>query len=556
MVPESMVVCYNLETPMRDGTLLRGDLYRPAGEGRWPVLLLRSVFRKRDMSRAFYQYDPAVYVRRGYAVFIQDVRGLGESDGEFDRFTADGPDGYDTVEWLAARPWCTGAVGMFGSYFAGYLQIMAALENPPHLKAVCPMQTSVSINRDCDTRGFLFSSHIGWCMSRLLNRLRDGRYDPETTARMLPKLLEWIRDYPRSQLSCLPLDSMPALRDTPFPLLKDYRRHLLEGFDDFDLLHKEGRDADLSAMKIPAFYVAGWYDSSRTPLIDHCMTQRSAGVDSRVLIAPWQPGEPPARPDSALENGESAVDLPAEIASWFDYHLKGSPAPSFPPVRYYDIAGGPCFAGGAWPAFPACRRFFPADMTVRPSAGTGTVSFRHFPADPLPYRGYGASALPDPADPRTVVFITDPLPEDLPVRGLVRADILFSADVRDADVMLSLGDLAPGSAGAPPESGKLFRFCDGAVRAGYAQGWDRRPLSPGEKRSAEILLGHVCYTLRAGHRLVAEFAGSAFPKYDVNHGTGARPASDPDAVDSTVTLYASDRSAFRIDLPVSGSGGA
>lgn len=57
-------------------------------------------------------------------MYIQDVRGLGKSDGEFDRFTADGKDGYDTIEYLARQPYCDGGVGMMGSYFSGYLQIM------------------------------------------------------------------------------------------------------------------------------------------------------------------------------------------------------------------------------------------------------------------------------------------------------------------------------------------------------------------------------------------------------------------------------------------------
>lgn len=550
MSSESMLCLYNLETPMRDGTILRGDLYRPAEDGCWPVLLLRTVFRKRDFSRSFLQYDPAYYVRRGYAVFIQDVRGLGESDGEFDRFTADGPDGYDTVEWLAAQTWCTGAVGMFGSYFSGYLQIMAALEAPPHLRAVCPMQTSVSINRDCDNRGFLFSSHIGWCMSRLISRLHDGRYDPETTKRMLPRLLSWLRDYPVSQLSALPLSSMPALQDTPFPLLEDYRRHLLEGFDDFTLLHKEGRDADLTRMKVPAFYVAGWYDSSRTPLIDHCMTQRRCGVDSRVLIAPWQPGEPPARPDSALENGVYAVDLQSEFVSWFDHFLKDAPSPDFPPVRYFTPSGASCFSGTVWPSSSASYRVDLADMTLLsdlPDTHAAGVSFRHFPAKPLPYPGYGVSRLPDTADERRLIFISGPLSEDLCVCGLVRASVLLSSDARDADVMLSLGDLAPGESFA---ASRFFRFCDGAVRASYAAGWNRQPLQTGEIRPAEILLGHVRYTIPSGHRLVAEFSGSAFPKYDVNHGTCARPASDPVMVNSCVTLYPENRDGFFLDLPL------
>ncbi|MBR6219387.1 MAG: CocE/NonD family hydrolase [Clostridia bacterium] len=539
-----MLCLYDLETPMRDGVLLRGDLYRPAGDGRWPVLLLRTVFRKRDMGRSFQQYDPSYYVRRGYAVFIQDVRGLGESDGEFDRFTADGPDGYDTVEWLAAQPWCTGDVGMVGSYYAGYLQLMAALEAPPHLRAICPMQTSVSINRDCDNRGFLFASHVGWCMSRLVNRLRDGRYDEATTSEMLPKLLKWLGDYPLSQLSVMPLERMPALRDTPFQLLRDYRRHLLEGFDDFDLLHKEGRDADLTGVRTPAFYVCGWYDSSRTPLIDHCMTQRRAGVDSRVLVAPWKPGEPPARPDSALENGVYAVDLQAEIVAWFDHWLKGGPAPKFPPVRCFDISGGAPFEGDRWPEAPKAARFYLTEGgALSEAAGApGTASFSHDPRNPLPYRGYGRSAPFSDGDGRALLFTSAPLQADLPVCGLVRATVTVSATARDADIMLCLMDVAP--------DGTCFRVCDGATRASYARGWTREPLSPGEKREIEVLLGHVRYTLGRGHRLAAEFCGSAFPKYDVNHGTCARPAADGEAVASRTTLHFGGAARAFIDLPV------
>lgn len=542
MSPEGMLCLYNLETPMRDGTLLRGDLYRPAAEGRWPVLLLRSVFRKRDMGRSFQQYDPSFYVRRGYAVFIQDVRGLGESDGEFDRFTADGPDGYDTVEWLAEQPWCDGSVGMIGSYFAGYLQIMAALEAPPHLKAVCPMQTSVSINRDCDNRGFLFASHIGWCMSRLVNRLRDGRYDPETTRTWLPRFLAWLKDYPVSQLSVFPLKDMPALQDTPFPLLKAYARHLLDGFDDFDLLHREGRDADLTRMKVPAFFVSGWYDSARTPLIDHCMAQRRAGVDSRVLIAPWRQGDSPARADSALESGENAVDLQAEITAWFDHHLKGMPSPEFPPVRYFDIAGGPCFCGTEWPPEASCLRLYPAEtlsLAADPPEG-GMVSFLHDPRNPLPYRGFGPSALVPVEDERVIVFTSAPLAEDVSVCGLVRAGVSLSSEARDADVMLSLADVAP--------DGRVTRICDGAVRAGYADGWQRHPLEPGVPRDAEILLGYLRYTFRKGHRIAAEYCGSGFPKYDVNHGTGRRPAEDAEAVVSHTRLHMGNSA--DIDLPL------
>ena len=97
-----MICSFDHGIAMRDGVMLRGNLFRPGDRAKHPVLLLRTVFRKDWMSRGYGQYDPAFWVRHGYAVYIQDVRGLGASQGEFDRFTSDGPDGYDTIEALAA----------------------------------------------------------------------------------------------------------------------------------------------------------------------------------------------------------------------------------------------------------------------------------------------------------------------------------------------------------------------------------------------------------------------------------------------------------------------
>lgn len=529
MCSQSMLCTYQVETPMRDGVVLRGDLYRPANEGRYPVLLMRTVFRKDLMSRAFYQYDPSFFVKRGYAVFIQDVRGLGASDGEFDRFTADGPDGYDTIEWLAAQPFCDGHVGMFGSYFAGYLQIMAAKENPPHLKALCPMQTSVSINRDCDNRGFLFSSHVGWCMSRLVNRLMDGRYDKATTDHYLPLFRDYISHYFRTLLPVWPVEDMPVLKDNPFPLLEDYKRHLLHGFDDFDLLHKEGRDLDVSAIKTPALYISGWYDSSRTPLVDHCMAQRRAGVDSRVLIAPWKPGEMPVRPDSALENGVYTVDIQEDMAAFFDHWLKDAPAPAYAPVRYYDIAGG-MMEGDAWPPAHANEPWYLAQdngLCLQPGA-EGCNTYLHDPRQPLPFTGYGRCALPQ-ADSKRLVYQSQPTDRSRIIEGLVKAKMFVSSTAKDCDVMLSLMDVGP--------DGSCFRICDGATRLSYADGWDRKPLQTGKTYEVEILLGHVRYTLPQGHSLAVECTGSAFPKYDVNHGTCQHPATDADGVESLNTLH-------------------
>ena len=546
MHPYGMLCSFNIETSMRDGVTLRGDLYRLCAQGKYPLLLWRTIFRKNTLARSFGQYDPAFFVRNGYAVFIQDARGLGESDGEFDRFTADGKDGYDTVEWLATQDFCDGNVGMIGNYFAGYLQLMAAAEQPPHLKAICPMQTSVSINRDCDNRGFLFYSHIGWCISRQISRLRDGRYDEKTTQRYLPFLLEYIRNYSEPLLH-RPLCDMPAIKDTPFPLLKDYFKCLVEDYDNLDMIHREGRGMDLSGMKIPALYCTGWYDSSRNSVIDHCRAQRENGTGSEVLIAPWRGGDVPARADSALETGEIVVDIQGEMLSWFDHWLKGVQRSAPKPYRYYDVADAAFWQGDDWlEAENGCRTLYLHDGNIlshhAPGENETADSYHHDPDHPLPFVPIGAAGIRLDARPEALLYKSEPLDMASRIRGLVRARLFVSADVLDADVILRLIDLKP--------DGSTFVVCDGATRCRYRNGWTSEPLEKEKVYEIEVLMGHMLYTMQPGHRLLLEITGSAFPKYDVNNSTAKRPAFDTDAVKACVSVHHTGLHASALLLPI------
>lgn len=543
MAVSEMRCRFNVEIPMRDGTILRGDLYIPELARPCPALLMRTVFRKKWMGRAFGQYDPGFFTRNGYAVLFQDVRGLGESDGEFDRFTADGRDGYDTIEWMAAQPWCNGQIGMMGNYYAGYLQLMAARENPPHLRAICPMQTSVSINRDCDNRGFLFSSHIGWCISRQINRLMDGRYSAEVTGKYLPLLQAAIRDYPTVQLSALPICEMPLLKDAPFPIFQDYVRHLLEGYDDLSLLEKEGRNLDTSQLQTPAFYISGWFDSARTPMLEHCVRQRRMGVESQVLIAPWKVGESPARADSALEDGLCTLDLQQEMLTWFDWHLKGIAA-NVQPIRYFDIAAPGGYMGSSWPEGEACRTLFLNGRQALSDEADNAASallYLHDPARPLPYQPFGPCAYPQ-TDARRVLCVSEPVDAAQRICGLVRARMYVSATTKDADVMLTLLDVAP--------DGQCFAVCDGATRARYRQDWVSRPLEPGQVVCLEVLMGQTLYTLAPGHRWALALYGSAFPKYDVNHCTAERPAHDGRMLPSEITVHCGRQTPSSLLLPL------
>ncbi len=142
---QSMVVSHNVMVAMRDGVRLATDIYRPAladgsaAPGPHPVILVRTSY---DKSSAAMVVNPVarVFVGHGYAVALQDLRGRGISEGTGQYFHManinEGKDGYDTIEWIAAQPWCNGRVGMVGSSHLGIVQNVAALHRPPHLKAL------------------------------------------------------------------------------------------------------------------------------------------------------------------------------------------------------------------------------------------------------------------------------------------------------------------------------------------------------------------------------------------------------------------------------------
>src|SRR5262249_35220348 len=118
--------------PMRDGTRLALDLYFPSSpSNNLPVILVRTLYNK-----AIFGPGAGFWTARGYVYAVQDVRGRFRSEGRFEPSPLEGPDGFDTIEWLARQPWCSGKVGTIGKSYDGMVQWQAAVERPPHLAAM------------------------------------------------------------------------------------------------------------------------------------------------------------------------------------------------------------------------------------------------------------------------------------------------------------------------------------------------------------------------------------------------------------------------------------
>jgi uncharacterized protein len=161
---------------VRDGTILRVNVFRPEAPGRYPVIMSAHPYGKDHLLRRYWfgyppplMYrlmrqpssvrfsawtsweapDPAYWVPRGYVVVNCDLRGFGHSDGEGTLLTeAEAQDYYDLIEWAAAQPWSTGRVGLNGVSYLAITQWRVAALRPPHLRAICPWEGFTDVYRD------------------------------------------------------------------------------------------------------------------------------------------------------------------------------------------------------------------------------------------------------------------------------------------------------------------------------------------------------------------------------------------------------------------------
>ena len=146
-------VVFERNVPMktRDGVTLHADIYRPQGDGKYPVLLQRTPYDKNGAS-AFAHRAAA----HGFLVVVQDVRGRYTSEGEWYPFKHETDDGYDTIEWASTLPNSNGKVGMFGGSYVGATQMLASIGHPPHLAGICPVVTASNYHENWTYQGGAF----------------------------------------------------------------------------------------------------------------------------------------------------------------------------------------------------------------------------------------------------------------------------------------------------------------------------------------------------------------------------------------------------------------
>ncbi len=520
---------------MRDGVVLRADVYRPAGEGRWPVLLARTCYGKATWPAWI---DPVrTAAEDGYAVVVQDIRGSFASDGEFFPFFSDIEDGYDTVEWCAEQPWSNGKVGMFGSSAVAYTQLLAALAKPPHLVAIAPFQTWSSFGRGCvfDPSGAFSMYTQEWV---LLQALIDPRKRTDSPARH-QAVAEAMADIGRVHLH-RPLSEHPVLPRE----IAEYYYEWLEHPDHDEYWQRLDVAGRWHELEVPALHLAGWFDRFCLPTFDNYMQMRDAGhAPQRIVAGPWPHGIPVQTAcDDAFYGPRAWVDARALVLRWYDHWLQGKDNGVLdkPPVRVFVQGEDEWRDLVEWPSGGGLELHLRArgrPTEEAPAEGEKPDAYVHDPADPVPSTPGGLARPRGPLDQRPIeerddvlVYTSDSLAEALEIIGPVTASLFAATSAVDADWAVKLVDVRP--------DGYARRVCDGYCRARYRESQARPSLlEPGRAYEYEIRLLPTAYRFLAGHRIRVEVASSSFPGCDANLGIGGPFTEDAAGVRAEQTVF-------------------
>jgi len=555
------VVDSNVAVPMRDGVVLRATVLRPAATGRFPVLVYRTPYGAASAVATYSTFRRAV--ARGYAVVAQDVRGRYRSAGRFDPYRQEGKDGYDTIEWAAAQPWSTGDVGTFGLSYPGAVQWLAAVEAPPHLKAMVPAMTFSRPTNFWYAGGMPDLSWPSWIWFNIAPdvRVRDGLPGPRTSREARRT---WAAVEPRF-VRHLPISDVPELAAVA-PWYLEWLRHPPNDpwWAWADLTTKYDR------VRAAVLNLSAWHDDNYGPegaVTNHLglLAARAADADPRtfLLLGPWVHGVGGMNDTTAgAKSGErvfgraAGIDYDEEILRFMDRYVRGldNGVDRGPRVRAFVMGENTWISADRWPLprTGALRlefgRIAPGTGTLtteRPGAGTWT--FLSDPARPVVDPFAGAAGAHDyralATRPDVLVFESEQFDRDLRVVGPIEVSLTVSVDAPDADIWVRLFDVAP----------------DGTAWNLMSPGLDAQRLSerPGAEplrtgQPTRVVLRDLLTGNRfaRGHRLRAIVTTSFMPYFSRNLQTGRRETESAETRAANVTVHFGPGSDSYLTLPI------
>jgi putative CocE/NonD family hydrolase len=556
------IVQRNIPVKMRDGVILRADVMLPSAQGRFPVLVYRTPYGKDRAPSEWTTFGKAV--ARGYAVVVEDVRGRYASDGDFAPYQNEGRDGYDTIEWAAAQPWSNLSVGTFGLSYPGAVQWLAAVEDPPHLKAMVPAMTFSTPRNFFYSGGVFDGSWLDWIWFNIAPDLRKRRNLPGPKTRV-EAAASWRQEHERMQ-SFLPMSELPDLKDVA-PFYYQWLAHppADSWWDWAELRSKYDR------VQAAVLNISGWYDEAYGP--DGATTNFNGLLDARknqadprtaMIIGPWTHGELERSNAGDRDFGKSAaVDYDEIILRWMDHYLKGvdNGVQKRMPVRFFVMGDNVWRDEREWPPMRAIEKHL--YLSPRPWSETRTFSLAPDYCDPCaPYTEFVSNPAHPVTDPYAelgardyrslvgrddvLIFETEPLQADLEVTGPVRAELYVSADVPDFDLWTRLLDVAPDGTAYNLMSPGLD-----VLRASYRNSSITPDLlKPGQVVRLDLDRLLTSNVFKSGHRIRVQVSGAFVPHFSRNLQTGKSEIATSEMRVGHIRIYHEPKRHSRLIIPV------
>lgn len=535
----------DLMIPMRDGKKLHAEVWRPVtSDTALPILIQRSPYGF-DLKtvRESFQNEYRELAAEKFILVLEDIRGRFGSEGQFVMLRPPGPvdestDAYDTIDYLLKNvPNNNGKVGVFGVSYLGWTTAMSTVHPHPALKAVSVQASpeDMFLGDDFHHNGALRLSYA-WEYATSVES--NARFD---FAKGDP--YQWYL----KQFHIADLDRRSLGRT--LPSWQNFVRH-----PDYDRYWQSAVTTSLmpTPVAIPNLIVAGWWDQEDFygPLTIYWQQQAHDPKHlNHLVVGPWNHGgwtrDASHYGPYPLGSDTGAYFRGTLEAPWFRYWLKGQGVLSVPTVTVFETGSNQWHQFDQWPPREGIEHrhlYFHADGRLdfqppRGGADDRPSSYISDPANPVPYRpgkipstmdehsSWGVWLADDQSSfterPDVLTWQTPVLREDVTIRGQVLADLFAATTGQDADWIVKLIDVYPGSMATPPVlRGRQLMIADEVFRGRFRKSFEHpAALTPNEVNEYRIDLHSASHVFEAGHRILVQVHSSWFPLIDRNPQT-------------------------------------
>jgi putative CocE/NonD family hydrolase len=553
---------FEYRIPMRDGAGLWTAVYVPkdAGQGKtYPILLNRTPYSVAPygLDRVRESLGPSeLFGKSGYIFVYQDVRGRVMSEGEFvnmrpHRTKKSNPqeidestDTYDTIEWLVKSiPGNSGKVGQYGISYPGFYTAAGMIDAHPALIASSPQAPVMDwfTGDDFHHNGAFFLPHAFNFLARF------GKPRPEPTTQGQPP---FDHKTPDGYDFFLRMGSLANADEKYFKGSVAFWNEMIEhpNYDDF--WKARNLRPHLRNIQPAVLTVGGWYDAENLYGAIECYRSVENSGPKRanaIVMGPWSHGQWAHGDASSLGNlsfnqktGEfyrESIEFP-----FFEHHLKGAADPGLPEAYMFETGTNQWRRFDVWPPRESSLRWLylrtGGRLEFEPAtASASEPAFHEYVSDPAkPVPATNAIDINMPGDymtsdqrhaswrPDVLVYESEPLTSDMTLAGPIEVELHVSTTGTDADWVVKLIDVYPGTAADPHPNpkeihlGNYQQLVRGDVMRGrFRDGLDRpKPFQPGEPVPITFRLNDVYHTFRTGHRLMVHIQSSWFPIVDRN----------------------------------------